>query len=61
MSRDGSYTHMLEIHPHILPKLNNITIEYSQEELIELGLQVVRSNFKETDIKSWIRKHMVIH
>lgn len=41
-----------------LLRLNNITIKYSQEELIELGLEVARNKFKEIDIKNWIQQHI---
>ena len=43
----------------VLLKLNNITIKYSQEELIELGLEVARNKFKEVDIKNWIQQHII--
>lgn len=40
----------------LLLKLNNIHIEYSQQELIELGLKVAAGAFNEEDIKIWINK-----
>lgn len=41
----------------LLLKLNNITIKYSQKELIELGLGVAEGRFSETNILDWIEKH----
>ena len=38
----------------LLLKSNNINIEYSQQDLIELGLKVADGTFSEQDIKMWI-------
>jgi len=43
----------------ILLKLNDISIKYSQEELIELGLKIAQNKFKEIDIKNWIQQHII--
>ncbi|WP_218639030.1 hypothetical protein [Paenibacillus sp. FSL H7-0331] len=43
----------------LLLKLNDITINYSQSELIDLGLRVAEGLLKEEDIENWILKHQV--
>lgn len=37
--------------------LNGITIDCSDEELIDLGLNVAAGNYDQDDILVWIRKH----
>ena len=41
----------------LLLKLNNILIRYSQQELINLGLEVAEGKFNVNDILSWIERH----
>ncbi|MCC0784519.1 type II toxin-antitoxin system death-on-curing family toxin [Clostridioides sp. ES-S-0108-01] len=41
----------------LLCKLNEISIEYSQSELITLGLEVASNIADETYILNWIKKH----
>tara|TARA_Y100001933_G_C18904419_1_gene523911 strand:+ start:700 stop:1080 length:381 start_codon:yes stop_codon:yes gene_type:complete len=41
----------------LLLKLNNINIEYSQPELIELGLNLASNNIDEKDVETWINEH----
>jgi death-on-curing protein len=41
----------------LLLQLNEIKIEYTQEELIELGLGVAASKLKYDDIVLWIKTH----
>ena len=43
----------------LLLKMNRIFIEYTQEELIELGLGIADSKINEQDIMKWIRKHKI--
>ncbi|MCU6791962.1 type II toxin-antitoxin system death-on-curing family toxin [Paenibacillus sp. WQ 127069] len=43
----------------LLLTLNDITINYSQSELIDLGLRVAEGLLKEEDIEHWILKHQV--
>lgn len=43
----------------LLLKLNGVTIKYSQEALIELGLKTADSIYKEEDIEQWILQHQV--
>ena len=43
----------------ILLELNNIFIDYSQKELIKLGLGVASGKIKENDIENWIIKHII--
>jgi death-on-curing protein len=43
----------------LLLRLNGITTQYSQEELIELGLKTAEGSYKEEDIEQWIMKHQV--
>lgn len=42
----------------LLLKINNIKIEYTQKELINLGLKVAEGTWKEKDILNWIKKHI---
>lgn len=42
----------------ILLKMNNIKVEYTQQELIDLGLKTAEGLMKEKDILNWIKKHM---
>lgn len=41
----------------LLLKLNNITIKYSQQELINLGLRTTEGKYNENDILAWIESH----
>lgn len=41
----------------LLCKLNKISIEYSQSELVKLGLEVASNVADETYILDWIKKH----
>lgn len=41
----------------LLLKLNNITIKYSQQELIDLGLKAAEGKYSENDILAWIERH----
>jgi death-on-curing protein len=41
----------------LLLKLNGIKIKYSQKEIIELGLNIAKSEFLEYDIKQWLIEH----
>lgn len=43
----------------MLLKLNDISVEYSQIELIELGLSVASGQMKEIDIREWIELHII--
>lgn len=42
----------------ILLKMNNIKVEYTQQELTDLGLKTAEGLMKEKDILNWIKKHM---
>ncbi|MGO1712039.1 type II toxin-antitoxin system death-on-curing family toxin [Senegalia sp. (in: firmicutes)] len=42
----------------ILLKINQIDIKYTQEELINLGLEIARGNIKENGILNWIKNHI---
>jgi death-on-curing protein len=42
----------------LLLKLNDIKIEYSQIELINLGLIIAKSEYSESDIKKWLIEHI---
>ena len=42
---------------NLLCKLNGITLIYTQQELIELGLEVASGNRDEEEIFDWIMKH----
>lgn len=41
----------------LLLRLNNIKIEYKQEELVDLGIKIAENKCKEEDIKKWIESH----
>ena len=41
----------------LLLKLNDIKIEYKQEELVDLGIKIAENKCKEEDIKKWIESH----
>lgn len=43
----------------LLLTMNRIFIEYTQEELIVLGLDIADSKLNEQDITNWIRKHKI--
>ena len=43
----------------LLLRLNQINIEYSQDELVSLGLGVADGKLNENDIRSWVQKHKV--
>jgi death-on-curing protein len=43
----------------LLLKINNIIINYSQMELVELGLKIAESKVNEEDIEQWIIRHQV--
>lgn len=43
----------------VLCELNNIKLEYTQEELIEFGLKVGDNKLSKEGIKDWIIQHMV--
>ncbi|WP_438447687.1 type II toxin-antitoxin system death-on-curing family toxin [Gorillibacterium sp. sgz5001074] len=43
----------------LLLRMNGITIKYSQDELIELGLSTAEGKMKENDIYQWIQRHQV--
>ncbi|MEW9701872.1 type II toxin-antitoxin system death-on-curing family toxin [Paenibacillus sp. SI8] len=43
----------------LLLRLNGITIKYSQEDLIEIGLKTAEGIYKEEDIEQWILRHQV--
>lgn len=40
-------------------KINNITIKYSQSELVELGLKIAEGKMNEEHIEQWIIRHQV--
>lgn len=41
----------------VLSTLNNIKLEYEQEDMIELGLKVAQGAMNEDDIYDWIKRH----
>ena len=41
----------------LLLRLNDIEIEYKQEELVDLGIKIAENKCKEEDIKKWIESH----
>ena len=41
----------------LLLRLNDIKIEYKQEELVDLGIKIAENKCKEEDIKKWIESH----
>ena len=38
-------------------KLNDVDLEYSQQELIDFGLSVASGRFPKDEVKAWILKH----
>jgi len=42
----------------LLLKLNQIDINYTQNELIDLGLGIADGTIDEKSVKDWIEKHM---
>ncbi len=44
----------------VLLELNNIKIQYSQQELVELGLTIANGTIGLKDIEKWIIGHMVM-
>lgn len=43
----------------LLLRLNEISVKYEQEELIELGLKTSEGKFTEENIQKWIEEHQV--
>ncbi len=43
----------------LLLKINNISIQYTQEELVHLGLEVASGKLEIDNIKKWILTHQV--
>jgi death-on-curing protein len=43
----------------LLLQINNITIRYSQSELVELGLKIAEGKINEEHIEQWIIRHQV--
>lgn len=43
----------------LLLKLNNINIEYTQDELVELGLRSAAGEITEQEYEEWIIRHQV--
>ncbi|WP_233269606.1 hypothetical protein [Alteribacillus sp. YIM 98480] len=43
----------------LLLKLNDINMEYTQDELVTLGLEVAGGQLDAKDIKKWISTHQV--
>lgn len=43
----------------LLIRLNDIKTEYSQQELISLGLGIADGSIEEREIKYWIKNHIV--
>ena len=41
----------------ILLMINGVNVEYTQDELINLGLSIAKNEYKEDDIKDWIIRH----
>jgi death on curing protein len=41
----------------LLLRLNRISIVYTQEELVNLGLGIADGSLKEEDIQNWIQRH----
>jgi death-on-curing protein len=39
--------------------MNNIKVNYTQQELIELGLKTAEGILKEKDIFNWINDHII--
>ena len=45
----------------LLLRLNEFALEYTQMELVELGLGVAEGTLTEEDIQQWIIRHQVNH
>lgn len=43
----------------LLSKLNNIKLEFTQEELVELGIGTAEGKYLEEDIFNWIMNHKI--
>ncbi|MGG4214880.1 type II toxin-antitoxin system death-on-curing family toxin [Paenibacillus sp. FSL L8-0638] len=43
----------------LLLRLNEISVKYEQEELVELGLKTAEGEFTEENIQKWIEEHQV--
>ena len=43
----------------LLSKLNNIKLEFTQEELIEVGIGTAEGKYSEEDIFNWIMNHKI--
>ncbi len=43
----------------LLLKMNMITISYTQQELVDLGLKVADGTYNEVDVENWISEHSV--
>ncbi|HWJ78893.1 MAG TPA: type II toxin-antitoxin system death-on-curing family toxin [Niallia sp.] len=43
----------------LLLKLNEIRIEYTQKELVDLGIGIAEGKLTEVDIELWIKRHQV--
>jgi death-on-curing protein len=43
----------------LLLKLNGVTVNYTQEELVELGLKTADDKMTDKDIEQWIKGHRV--
>lgn len=43
----------------LLLRLNEISVKYEQEELVELGLKTPEGVFTEENIQQWIEEHQV--
>ncbi len=40
-------------------KMNMISVSYTQQELVDLGLRIADGTFNEADIENWISTHIV--
>ncbi|WP_253298947.1 type II toxin-antitoxin system death-on-curing family toxin [Paenibacillus barcinonensis] len=43
----------------LLLRLNEISVKYEQEELVELGLKTAEGEFTEENVQQWIEEHQV--
>jgi len=43
----------------LLLRLDEISVKYEQEELVELGLKTAEGEFTEENIQQWIEEHQV--
>ena len=43
----------------LLSKLNNIKLEFTQEELVELGIGTAEGKYLEEDIFNWMMNHKI--